>query len=83
VRVYDRSGSVLRTGPGEIRVKSVNGGYLFSTGSYPLSGHQKPALRCELLGGGIAVDRHSGCGCACEGRAFCAAVSMPCRARHT
>ena len=42
---------VLRTGPGEIGVKSVNGGYLFSTGSYLLSSHQRLALRCELVGG--------------------------------
>ena len=51
MRVCDRSGSVLRTGPGEIRVKSVTEGYLFSMGSYPLSGHQRLALRCELVGG--------------------------------
>ncbi|PXF57560.1 MAG: hypothetical protein C4B59_14935 [Candidatus Methanogaster sp.] len=43
---------VLRTGHGdEIRVKSMNGVYLFSTGSYPSSSHQRLALRCELVDG--------------------------------
>ena len=58
--VYDCSGSVLRTGHSEIRVKSVNGGYLFNTGS------SQKLQGCSGFGGGVAVDRHSGCGCTCE-----------------